>query len=650
MNTMTLYRHTTGRARSKDGEGWRRAGFWIGLAALLGLNGCGGGQPGGQGLNLVLVTLDTTRADALCCYGAAAGATPNLDRLAAEGVLFRRATACTPLTLPSHSTILTGTWPSMHGVRGNGRDALADRSLTVAEALRDAGYRTRAVVGSFVVKRMFGLAQGFDEYDEAMPLAAPERPALERPGDLVVDAAIGDLGELADGPFFLWVHLYDPHLPYVSRVGHPPDSREAYAEEIAFADLQVGRLLEALDRLGLAGTTAVVVVGDHGEGLGDHGESEHGFLLVESTQRVPLLLRAPGRAVGGRVVEARVRTVDIAPTLLALAGLDPPGSMVGASLLELVDGSPEVPGRPAYGESWEAHATLAMAPLRSLHQDDWKLVDGPQPRLFDLSNDPGETTDLAPALPERVADMRAALAAIDRAPGSGGSTTVDDETADALAALGYATAGGPPGSAAGTGVVSRVEDDPFAQIGVIEVFSAAVRAILTDPEAAESGLRSVVLARPEAPAALFDLTRLLRRAGREDEVLDLCREVLVVEPAARLPRLHLARLELQRGQIDEAIGQLELLLLDRLDDAEVHLELGRGLRAAGELERARTHLGLASDLAPNRAEPLVERARLEAAAGDPALAVKLLEAAQKLEPGSAAVARELERARGARSP
>ncbi|MCU0304480.1 MAG: sulfatase-like hydrolase/transferase [Thermoanaerobaculales bacterium] len=645
---MTLNGNPMSHTRSKDAERRRRAGAWIGLAAFLGLTGCGGGQPGGQGLNLVLVTLDTTRADALGCYGAPPGSTPNLDRLAAEGALFRRATACTPLTLPSHSTILTGTWPPSHGVRGNGRDALADRAVTVAEVLRDAGYRTRAVVGAFVVKRMFGLAQGFDEYDEAMPLAAPGRPALERPGDLVVDAAIGDLTELGDGRFFLWVHLYDPHLPYVSREGHAPDSREAYAEEVAFADRQLGRLLGALDALGRAGDTAVLAVGDHGEGLGDHGETEHGFLLVEATQRVPLLLRAPGMSPRGRVVEARVRTVDVAPTLLELAGLEPPEAMSGSSLLALAAGSGEGGGRPAYGESWEGHANLALAPLRSLHEDDWKLVEGARPRLYDLAADPGERTDLAAVHPDRVAAMRAVLAGIEPAAGSGGEAPVDEETADALAALGYATGGGLPGSAAMSNEGFSDEDDPYVQIELAEAFSAAVRAIPTDPAAAEAGLRRVVLARPEAPAPLFDLTRLLRRAKREDEVLDLCREVLVAAPGARLPRLHLARLELQRGQLDEAIGQLELLLLDRPEDPEVHLELGRALRAGGELDRARNHLERASVLAPGSVEALVERARLEVAAGNQELAIRLLEEAQRLEPGSAAVARELARLQAGR--
>lgn len=620
----------------------------VALALVVGGAGCAAPPTVPAGLNLVLLTLDTTRADALGCYGSSSASTPNLDRLASEGARFNRVTACTPLTFPSHCTILTGTWPLEHGVRANGRGSLGEEAVTVAEVVNAAGYRTRAVVSSFVLKRMFGLAQGFELYNDSMPLAAPNRPALERTADQTANAAIANLTELAPARFFLWVHFYDPHYPYRSRAGHPDDSREAYAEEIAFTDLHVGRVLDALERLGIADRTAVVVVGDHGEGLGDHGESEHGFLLYETTQRVPLLIRCPGVVPAGRVVDTRVRTVDVAPTLLELAGLTRRPEMRGESLIELATSGGPRPDRPAYGESWEAHDTLAMAPLRSLHQGDWKLVDAPRPRLFDVSADPAEERNLAGDDPARLAAMRQALAELVAAsqPGSGGTgSVVDDDTADALAALGYASADG-RGSVPDRQAGDRwLNDDPYEQLELTERLAAALRAMTDDPQAAAALLRELVHARPEAPTPLYDLTRMLRRRGREGEVLDICREVLVQHPNARLPRLHLARLELRQGRIDNGIGQLELLLLQDPDDVEVLVEMGKARRSAGELDRARGHLERARELAPGSPRPFIELSLVAAAAGDPATALSLLEQAQALEPGSAEIERELARAR-----
>jgi arylsulfatase A-like enzyme/Flp pilus assembly protein TadD len=621
------------------------------MAMVLGGAGCAARPAVPGDLNLLLVTVDTTRADALGCYGSPAAVTPNLDRLAAEGALFSRVTACTPMTLPSHCTILTGTWPLVHGVRANGAGILGEQAVTVAEVLSESGYRSRAVVGAFVLKRMFGLAQGFELYNDSIPPAAPGQLSLERTADQVADAAIANLTELAAARFFLWVHFYDPHYPYRSPAGHPEDSREAYLEEIAFTDLHVGRVLEALERLGIAGRTAVVVVGDHGEGLGDHGESEHGFLLFETTQRVPLLIRCPGVVPGGTVVDARVRTIDVAPTLLELAGLPRRPEMGGEGLLELATGTGPHADRPAYGESWEAHNTLAMAPLRSLHQGNWKYVDAPKLRLFDVSVDSFEDRNVAGDNPERVVAMQQALRELVAAaqPGSGDTgLLVDDDTADALAALGYASAAGTDDVAGRRNGDRGVDnDDPFEQVELTERLAAAVRAMKDDPPAAEALLRELVDTRPEAPTPLYDLTRLLRRRGRESEVLDFCRELLVKHPDARLPRLHLARLELGKGQLDEGIGQLELLLLQGPDDVEVLIELGRARRSAGELDRARGHLERARELAPANPRPLIELALVESQAGNPAAALPLLEQAQTLDPSSAEIQRELARVRTA---
>jgi arylsulfatase A-like enzyme/Flp pilus assembly protein TadD len=620
-----------------------------GLALALGGAGCAARPAAPRGLNVLLVTLDTTRADALGCYWSPATSTPNLDRLASEGARFDRATACTPLTFPSHCTILTGTWPLVHGMRANASVSLGDQAVTVAELVSEAGYRSRAVVSAFVLKRMFGLAQGFELYNDSMPLAAPNRAALERTADLTANAAIANLTELAPARFFLWVHFYDPHYPYRSRSGHPDDSREAYAEEVAFVDLQLGRVLQALDRLGLADATAVVVVGDHGEGLGDHGESEHGYLLYETTQRVPLLIRCPGVVPAGKVVETRVRTVDVAPTLLELAGLERRPEMQGESLIKLATTIGPHPDRTAYGESWEASSALAMAPLLSLHLGDWKLVDGARPRLYALAADPAEKRDLAEVDPSRVAAMRRALRDLTATSrlDDGAAATVDDDTADALAALGY-VAGSGRGSApdSGTGALGAA-DDPYEQIETIERFSAAMRDFGADPGSAEALLREVIRRRPEAPTPFSYLIRLLRRSKREDEAAGFFREILVERPDARMPRLQLARLDLEKGRVDEGIGELELLLLREPDDVEVLLEIGRARRNAGELDRARGHLERARELEPRSPRPLIELALVASAAGDVAAAQALLGQAQTLDPSSVEIQRELARLRQA---
>jgi Flp pilus assembly protein TadD len=290
-----------------------------------------------------------------------------------------------------------------------------------------------------------------------------------------------------------------------------------------------------------------------------------------------------------------------------------------------------------------------MAPLRSLHQGDWKLVDGARPRLFDLAADPAEQRDLAEADPARVTAMRRALrdlTATSRPDGSA-AATVDDDTADALAALGY-VAGSGRGSAPdrGTGALGAA-DDPYVQIETIERLSAAMRDFGPDPGSAEALLREVIRRRPEAPTPYSHLIRLLRRSKREDEAAGFFREILVERPDARMPRLQLARLDLEKGRVDEGIGQLELLLLRDPDDVEALLELGRARRGTGELDRARGHLERARELAPANPRPLIELALVATTAGDPATAVSLLEKALTLDPGAAEIERELARARQA---
>ncbi len=315
----------------------------VGIACLLAvaLPACGGaGRPAARQPNILLVTIDTLRADRI-----GVGVAPTVDRLAASGLRFTSARSAVPLTLPSHATIHTGLLPPEHGVRENGVGGLAATHQTIATLLKAAGYRTAAFIGAFVLDRRFGLAQGFDTYDDQIPRDpnATERLEAERPASDVVDRALAWLrtagGESrrpnADSrlpnPLFLWIHLYDPHAPY----NPPPEfrarTRTPYDGEIAFADSQVARLLDALRAAGAIDHTLIIVAGDHGEGLGDHGERTHGMLLYDSTLRVPLVIVAPGRTAA--TIDEAVSLSEIAPTILRAAGMTPPASMTGRDLL-----------------------------------------------------------------------------------------------------------------------------------------------------------------------------------------------------------------------------------------------------------------------------------------------------------------------------
>ncbi|MHC4773857.1 MAG: sulfatase, partial [Planctomycetota bacterium] len=374
-------------------------------------------KPGAaRGKNLLLITLDTLRADRLGCYGYDLAETPVIDRLADEGVRFAHAVSAVPMTLPAHCTIMTGLYPPTHGVRDNGLFRLAGEHATLAELLQQHDYETAAFLAAFVLDARYGLDQGFNHYDDDLTLrhrlptpTAPHNP--QRPADAVVDAALAwlnahDAGE-ADRPYFLWVHLFDPHLPYT-----PPEPfRSRYADrpydgEVAFVDEQVGRLIATVEALGLADRTVTVLVGDHGEGLGDHGEDTHRHLVYESTMRVPLIIHAPGIVSPGLVIdEAAVGIVDLMPTILDLLGLDAVESCDGRSALA---GGLD-PERVLYIETLSPQLNDGWAPLYGLRRVADKYIDAPGPEYYDLTADPAELNNLWPEGPEAARGLAARL-------------------------------------------------------------------------------------------------------------------------------------------------------------------------------------------------------------------------------------------------
>ncbi len=572
--------------------------------------------------NVLLVTLDTTRADHLGAYGYGAARTPTLDRLAREGVLFERAMAAAPTTLPSHVSLMTGRNPMAHGVRNNGVPVAGDVP-TVAAAFRAAGYRTGAFVSAFVLDRRFGLARGFDTYDDALdPPAGRASDAVERRGDRTVAAAAAWLAAVRKGaggtaapaaaaaeaapaspaatapaaPFFLWVHLYDPHDPYEAPAAVAAGAASPYDGEITFADAALGTLLAALGRHGLAANTVVAVIGDHGESLGEHGEDTHGMFVYESALRVPALLAWPGRLPAGRRVTPLVRAIDLGPTLLDLAGRPPLEGATGASLVPLVRGA-EAPSATAYSETYFPQLFMNWAPLHSLRDGPWKFIEAPALELYDLDADPGETTNLAARDPERTGRMRRALhaqlAAETRATSASGP---DRETLRKLAALGYVGGGGTTGADE-----PLARPDPKAMIGVFNRLRAANTALDRGRLDEAAAVATATLAEDAGNAfAVLILAKAERARGRYRAAAGYFRRYLEQVPLSADAHLWLAICQLQLDDFDAALAEVELALAIDPRFAEALTLRGDLLVAARRVEEGLHDLRAAVNVNPDR--------------------------------------------------
>lgn len=519
--------------------------------------------------NLVLVTLDTTRADALGCYGRSTARTPNLDALAAQGVLFERCVSVAPITLPSHSSILTGLYPIRHGVRDNGLFSLPEECETVAEILRREGYETGAAIASFPLLRQFGVAQGFSFFDDditspfedARSQRRSRRPTIyfdERPAERVNDAILPWLREHAQRPFFVWVHYFDPHQPLNPPVPYNQEfAADPYHGEIAYVDECFGQLMENLQRLGVAERTVVAVVGDHGEGRGDHNELTHSLLAYDSTLRVPLIVRAPG-IEGGRRVESRVGTVDLLPTLLEILEVPVPDHLDGRSLVSTIDGRLGAgdEGRQHFAETLSPRLSSGWGELRVIYDQHLKYIHGPTPELFDLREDPDELHDLVPSMPAEATRMRDALqrwmTTTADASVSGAVLAVDEETVARLAALGYLSAGRDDPST----ITELLRDDgvaPQSRIGDVNRISMAKQMLV---EKNYLAAKEIVLpmfdADPQNPHYLTVLAEALIGLGSIDEAVEtVLRSPISTVPAARVCHL-LGVMMFERG--DRATG------------------------------------------------------------------------------------------------
>ena len=532
--------------------------------------------------SVLLVTVDTLRADRLGCYGDARARTSRIDALAAGGTVFERAFTPVPITLPAHASLFTGLIPPAHGVRGNGAFALAAGVPTLAEAFAADGRATAAFVGGFPLARRFGLDRGFAHYDDRMGKpSGVNYEFAERRADAVVDAAIAWLAQ-RPGDVFVWVHLFDPHAPY-----DPPPAfagEDPYRGEIAAVDAAVGRLLDAWDAR--PGPATVALTADHGEAFGEHGEESHSLFVYDVTLRVPLVLKGGGVIAAARRPET-VSIADLGATLLSLGGA--PGRLPGANLLGPADAS-----RPLYAETLAPRFDFGWSELRAVRSGRHKLIRAPRPELYDVESDPGEMRNLAAAQPEIVARLSDTLDTVLDAAGEAQTRrAVDPETAERLRALGYVQGVGEGGTGA----------DPKDKVEVARRIARAAGPF-RDHAAAAAAYREIVALDPDVPLVNFRLADALLRSGRAVESIPYYRKVIAASPRTADPFVGLATAYAGLGRMDDAARVLAEAL--RVDPAsgQAHYNLGEIARVRGDRAAARRayEAALADPITRERAE------------------------------------------------
>jgi choline-sulfatase len=520
--------------------------------------------------DVYLVTIDTLRADHVHCYGDEKIATPAIDSLAEVGIRFSRAFTPSPITNTSHTTILTGLLPSAHGVTDFGIP-LAASHPTWADLLSRRGYHSAAFIGAVILDSKSlapGLDRGFDFYDNF-----PEHPQtkqrwgrVERRGAEVVQHAESWLTAHPHGPHFLWVHLYDPHDPYEPPAPYSEIYKDRlYDGEIAYADSALGNFLSYLKTRGWYQNALIIVLGDHGEGLGEHHEDTHGIFLYDSTTHVPLIVKLPGPAAPKKLVEAQVRTTDILPTVLDLLGVPPPARLDGESLKPYFAGN-ETASRTAFGET-DYPLRFGWSPLRSVRRDGFKFIEAPRPELYDLRADPSESNNIYAPWNDQVQQSRALLADL-RAklpPKPASNATVGQGTLSELRALGYL---GPADAGSSTTVPEPfLLPDPKDKIEEQNLLHRAMMATDSgDTTEARAALQNVLELNPKSPVALRQL----------------------------------GELELQAGEYPKAANHLKAAREARPDDSTIAYDLGQALEKTGDYGGARDALEASLKLTPGQ--------------------------------------------------
>jgi arylsulfatase A-like enzyme/Tfp pilus assembly protein PilF len=583
-------------------------------------------------LDVILISVDTLRADHVGAYGDRAG-TPNLDRLAGGGVVFERCIAQTPLTLPSHTSLLSGSYPLHHRVRSNGGSTVPDELELVSEILQGRDFATAAFVGAYVLHSKWGLDQGFDLYDDAFDRSRFDRLALQnaKPAEEVIASAREWLGSVGDRRFFAWIHLFDPHTPYEPP---PPFDRypdEPYRGEVEYTDHAIGTLLDFLDEEGRADRTLIIVTADHGESLGEHGENEHGFFVYEAAVRVPLIIRAPVELPVQRW-GGLVELVDVAPTILDALGVAAPESWQGESLWPVVLGESGDPGDLAYTETYYPRLHYGWSELRALYRDELKYISAPRPELYRPAADAEESQDLVgePGRSAEVESMNRALVDFVDRHSEGAlaavAASLSREDRRALEALGYTTTRAEVSNDAGLA-------DPKDMIGVFNELADATGAL--DSGRADEAIvaaRRVIAREPRLIAAHILLGNAYRRSGRLREAADSYRTVLELDPDANFSMIDLIGVLLDLGAWDEAIRSAEVFIARFPDDPVLHEQAGFAHAYQGNLDLALEHLERAISIEPS-AITLGKAGEVSARAGDAAAAEAFLERAIALNPG-----------------
>lgn len=549
------------------------------------------------GANILLVTIDTLRADHVGAYGGRPGVTPTLDRLAAEGLRVETVYAHVPLTLPSHTSIMTGAWPHVNGVRDNGSFRFDGRRPTLASALKAAGYRTGAFIGAFVLDARFGLNAGFDVYDDrygARP-SGGDLSLVERPADAVLDAAVRWIGSGA-GPWFAWAHLYDPHEPYA-----PPEpfrarfASDPYSGEIAYADARLGDALDALTRQGRLANTLVVVAADHGESLGEHQERTHGLFAYDATLRVPLIAWAPG-AIAPGVLHGPAQLVDVMPTILELVGASAEVPS-GRSLWSFARQGRPIADIGVYFEAMNANLTRRWAPLSGVIHGGLKLIDLPIAELYDLSADPDERTNLYQTRKADAADLTRRLAAMRAAGASASRAPIDRDTEQRLRSLGYVST--PAGQ---SGRPLDESDDPKRLIGLHNTLDDALAELRNGrPAAAERLLKAAIAARPDFMVASDRLAQLYRDTGRLPLAIETLDRASKAGPPDAASLAALGGYLQEAGNLARAVEVLEAARALNPAEMEVYEKLGITYTRMGRFDDAHRMFAHVLSVAPNSA-------------------------------------------------
>jgi arylsulfatase A-like enzyme/Tfp pilus assembly protein PilF len=561
-----------------------------------------------RGANVLLVTIDTLRADHVGAYGSPLGLTPTLDRFAREGLRFDVTYAHVPLTLPSHTTIMTGMYPVANGVHDNGSFRLDGKRPTLARTLKAADYRTAAFVGSFVLDARFGLNVGFDLYDDRMHGSGSNLEVVQRTAEQVLAPAADWIlqeteiarqpGATRHQPWLAWVHLYDPHEPYMPP--EPYKSRyvaQPYAGEVAYTDAALGAFLDRLRAAGALDGTLVVITSDHGESLGEHGERTHGLFAYNATLRVPLLIWAPSTIQPG-VVASPARLVDIMPTILDLVGVDAPASLDGRSARPFIGSDEPFDDAGSYFEALNANLTRNWAPLKGIVRGGLKLIDLPIPELYDLSSDPAEARNIYASQRDRARDLEARLDGVNPSASVPPSAVpVDAETEARLRSLGYVV-----GSTVKPRRAYTAADDPKALVHLNAALDdAAAMWSHGDGERAIETVQAVIKERPDLTLAYDRLAFIFRSTGRIGEAVSLLDGVVRAGHADRALLRSLGSVLRDVGDLQRSASVLEAIVHEDASDLQALDALGQTYTGMGRAHDAEAVFRKVLAASPNAA-------------------------------------------------